>query len=208
MLGQSGRQGADIMLIQQRLHSIDTVWELVLAPENDSKRFYLIDGELFSFPRARYRLPSMLIASLSACLQNHIDQRDIGGIVTLSTGYHPPNNLYTLLGPAIAFTSKARLPKPLEERYISVMPDLAVEIAAPGETLGHLRRKAVTYLNTGTTMVWIVLPAEKGVDVCRSVDGARLDIEFVGQDGKLGGEGILPGFELEMTRLFPPEARS
>ncbi len=195
------------MAIQQQRHSIDTVWELVMAPENDSKRFYLIDGELFSFPRARYRLPGVLIASLGACLHNHIDLRDLG-IATLSAGYHPPNDLHTLLGPAIAFTSKARLPKPLPERYISVMPDLAVEIAAPGETLGHLRRKAMAYLNNGTVLVWIVLPEEKGVDVCRSVAGSRLDIEFIGQAGKLSGEDVLPGFELEMTRLFPLEARS
>ncbi len=190
------------MAIQEQLHTVDTVWELATAPENDSKRFYLIDGELFSFPRARYRLPGRLIASLCACLQNHIDRRVLG-FATLSAGYHPPDDRYTLLGPAIAFTSKARLPQDLPERYIPVMPDLVVEIAAPGETLGHLRRKAAVYLNNGSRLVWIILPAEKGVDVCRSVDGSRLDIEFVGQDGKLSGDDVLPGFELEMTRLFP-----
>ena len=190
------------MAIQEQLHTVDTVWELTTAPENDSKRFYLIDGELFSFPRARFRLPGRLIASLCACLQNHIDQHDLG-IATLSAGYHPPDDRYTLLGPAIAFTSKARLPGDLPERYIPVMPDLAVEIAAPGETLGHLRRKAAVYLNNGATLVWIVLPAEKGIDVCRAVDGPRLDIEFVPQTGTLSGDDVLPGFELEMTRLFP-----
>lgn len=190
------------MVIQQQRNSIDTVWELVTAPENDSKRFYLIDGELFSFPRARYHLPGVLIASLGASLHNHIDQRELG-IATLSAGYHPPNDLYTLLGPAIAFTSKARLPKPLPERYMPVMPDLAVEIAAPGETLGHLRRKAMAYLNNGTALVWIVLPAEKGIDVCRAVDGPRLDIEFVPQTGTLSGDDVLPGFKLEVARLFP-----
>ena len=66
------------MVAQRQLHSIDTVWEPVTAPENDNKRFYLINGELFSFPRARYHLPGVLIASLGACLHNHIDQRDLG----------------------------------------------------------------------------------------------------------------------------------
>jgi len=190
------------MAIQQQKLSIDTVWELVMAPENDSKRFYLIDGELFTFPRARYRLPGMLIATLSACLANHIDRHDLG-IATLSAGYHPPNDRYTLLGPAVAFTSAARLPKPLHDGYVPVMPDLAVEIAAPGETLGHLRQKAIVYLNNGSRLVWIVLPAEKGIDVCRAVDGPRLDIEFVPQTGTLSGDDVLPGFELEVTRLFP-----
>ena len=36
----------------------------------------------------------------------------------------------------------------------------------------------------------------------------RLDIEFVGADGKLSGEEMLPGFELDLARLFPPVTES
>ena len=82
------------------------------------------------------------------------------------------------------------MPKPLPDGWFSLMPDLAVELAAPGETLGHLRQKAAAYLRHGAGLVWILLPADKGVDVCRSADGARLDIEFVGQDGVLSGEDV------------------
>ena len=95
------------------------------------------------------------------------------------------------------------MPRPLPEEWIPVMPDLAVEIAAPGETLGHLRQKAAVYLRKGTSLVWIVLPAQRGVDVCRLASGARLDIEFIGADGTLSGEEALPGFALELSRLFP-----
>ena len=76
-------------------------------------------------------------------------------------------------------------------------------LLAPDVALAQLRRKAAIYLDNGSSLVWIVLPAEKGVDVCRSAAGSRLDIEFVGQDSKLSGDDVLPGFELEMTRLFP-----
>ena len=83
------------------------------------------------------------------------------------------------------------------------MPELAVEIASPSDSLAQLRRKARIYLDNGSLVVWIVLPSENGVDVCRSASGARLDIEFVGADGSLSGEDALPGFELELSRLFP-----
>ena len=83
------------------------------------------------------------------------------------------------------------------------MPDLAVEIASPSDSLAHLRRKARIYLDNGSSLVWILLPSHKGVDVCRSAAGSRLDIEFVGQDGVLSGEDVLPGFELALTKLFP-----
>lgn len=189
------------MAIQEQMHTVDTLWDLVCSPENDEKRFYLIDGELFCFPRPRYYLQGVLIASLSSYVYEHALQHDLG-MALLGVGHHPPHDEHTLLGPAISFMSNARIPQPLPDEWIPQMPDLAVEIAAPGESLGHLRRKAAVYLDNGSALVWIILPSDKGIDVCRSASGSRLDIEFVGLTDKLFGEDVLPGFELEMTRLF------
>ena len=190
------------MDIQQQLHTVDTLWELVCAPENDDKRYHLIDGEVFVFPRARYALQGRLVASLLRYIYEHVEQNDLG-LTLLGVGHFSADDNRTVLGPAIAFLGKARTPRPLPDGWIPVMPDLAVEIGAPGETVGHLRQKAVAYLRKGASLVWIVLPSERGVDVCRSVAGARLDIEFVGAGGSLYGEDVLPGFELELSRLFP-----
>lgn len=190
------------MATQEQLHTVDTLWELVCAPENDDKRFHLIDGELFVFPRARYALQGRLVATLMRYVYDHVERNDLG-LTLLGVGQYSADDKHTVLGPAISFLGKARMPRPLPEEWIPVMPDLAVEIAAPGETLGHLRQKAVAYLHRGTSIVWIVLTSARGVDVCRSADGARLDIEFIGADGKLSGEDALPGFELELSRLFP-----
>ena len=187
---------------EQQLHNVDTFWNLVFAPENDDKRFHLIDGEIYVFPRARYALQGRLVASLLRYVYDHVERNDIG-LTTLGVGHYSAEDTNTVLGPAIAFLGKARMPQPLPDEWIPVMPDLAVEIAAPGETLGHLRQKAVAYLRKGASIVWIVLPSQRGVDVCRSASGARLDIEFVGADGILSGEDTLPGFELELSRLFP-----
>ena len=41
------------------------------------------------------------------------------------------------------------------------MPDLAVELAAPGGTLGHLRQKAAAYLQHGCSLVWILFPPKR-----------------------------------------------
>ncbi len=195
------------MAIQQQLHTVDSLWELVSKPENDDQRFHLIDGELFAFPRPRYALQGRLVASLLGYIYEHVEKYALGQTM-LGVGHYPAEDKHTVLGPAIAFTGKARLPHPLPDGWLPIMPDLAVELAAPGETLGHLRQKAAAYLRYGASLVWIVLPAEKGIDVCRSAAGARLDIEFVGQSGKLSGEDVLPGFELEMTRLFPLSAEA
>lgn len=190
------------MASQQSAHDVDSLWELVIAPENEDKRFHLIEGELFVFPRARYYLQSKLVASLLGYMYDHVERHGLG-MTMLGVGHFPAPVRHTVLGPAVSFLSAARTPRPLPDGWLSVMPDLAVEIGAPGETLQHLRQKAAAYLKYGSSLVWIVLPADKGVDVCRSASGARLDIEFVGADGLLSGENALPGFELEVSRLFP-----
>lgn len=189
------------MVLQQQLHTVDTIWDLMRAPEIASKRLYLINGELYEMSpvnRTHARLASVLIYFM----QGFVMVKSLGEVHT-EAGYHPPDDRNTLLAPDVAFVSHARLSKLPEDRFIPVMPDLAVEIASPSDSLQQIRRKASIYLNNGASLVWIVLPAEKGVDVCRSSDGARLDIEFVGQSGKLSGEHILPGFELDVTQLFP-----
>ncbi len=189
------------MAIQQQLHSVDTLWELTHAPENDSKRFYLINGELFEMSpvnRKHGRLASLLIYFL----QGYVLEKNLGEVHT-ETGFYPSNRRHTLLAPDVAFVSQARISQHPQEKFIALMPDLAVEIVSPSNSIQQIRRKAAIYLDNGTSLVWIVLPADKGVDVCRSVQGSRLDIEFVGQSGTLSGEPALPGFELEMVRLFP-----
>ncbi len=83
------------------------------------------------------------------------------------------------------------------------MPDLAVEIQSPSNTLAELRRKAAVYLEHGTEIVWLVLPARLGVEVWRAGADGEPESEFLGQDGSLSGERVLPGFRLELRRLFP-----
>ena len=95
------------------------------------------------------------------------------------------------------------LPQPPTDKYVSVMPDLAVEIRSPFDTLAKVRRKAEVYLRRGTTIVWIVLPKQAGVEVWRLDESSQLQSEIFVVGDKLSGGAILPGFELEISLLFP-----
>ena len=190
------------MVIEQQLYSVDDVWEVAHQPGNVN-HYELIEGELFEMPPPGYA-HGRLAVLMARYIGNFVEAQELGE-VTVESGYHPPDGRHTLLSPDVAFLSKAKAPHPFWGKYIPVMPDLAVEILSPTDTLRQVRRKAALYLKHGTQLVWIVLPTEKGVDVCRSVDGARLNIEFVGQEGSLSGEQVLPGFELKLGLLFPTE---
>ena len=189
------------MAIQQKLYTVDDVWELSHRPENENKYFYLIEGELY------YDMPpggehGNLAFKLAYHLQAFLEEYALGS-GTVETGYYPPNERHTLLAPDVAFISKARAPQPFPKNLVPIMPDLAVEIMSPTDSLHDARRKAQEYLAKGTSLVWIVKPADKSVEICRASEGAGLNIEFVGRDGSLSGEDVLPGFELELKLLFP-----
>jgi len=189
------------MAIQEKLYTVDDVWELSHHPENENKYFYLIDGELYwDMPPGGQH--GTLAIEIGYHLRHFLESHDLGK-VTAETGYYPPDDRNTLLAPDVAFISSSRAPQPFPKRFVPAMPDLAIEILSPTDSLAEVRRKAAVYLANGTRLVWIVLPAEKGVDVCRASEGTGLNIEFVGLEGSLSGEAILPGFELELKLLFP-----
>lgn len=189
------------MGIQQQPHVIESVWELAQSSEFEGKRFYVLEGEWYEMSPVQ-RVHSRLASLVDFFLRGYVMSKDLGE-VHVELGVSPPDDRSTLLAPDVAFVSAARLRNQPEDGFLSIMPDLAVEIASPSDSLAQLRRKAALYLQNGGSLVWIVLPAERGVDVCRSAAGARLDIEFVGADGLLSGEDVLPNFELRLSRLFP-----
>ncbi len=189
------------MTTQERLLDVDAVSELMRQPEFADKRFYLISGVMYEMPPVKRR-QSKLAVIMSSILLSVVDERHLGEVHT-ELGCYPHGDRRTLLAPDVAYFSHASLSQQPEDEFLSVMLDLAIEIASPSDSLKQLREKAQIYLDNGSRLVWIVLLAEKGIDVCRAVDGPRLDIEFVPQTGTLSGDDVLPGFELEMTRLFP-----
>ena len=189
------------MVIKEKLYTIDDVWELSHRPENADRDCYLIDGELY-WTMAPGGEHGHLAFEIAYHLRLFLEKRDLGK-GTVETGYYPPGSRHTLLAPDVAFISKTRAPQPFPKKYVPLMPDLAVEVKSPTDSLQEVRRKAAVYLANGTSLVWIVLPAEKGVDVCRASADSGLNIRFVGRDGNLSGEEVLPGFTLELTALFP-----
>lgn len=193
------------MEIQERLFDVDDVWQLAHDPDNENVYFELIEGELFTMapPGRRHGL---LSTEISFHLRLFLEEHDIGEVTT-DSGYYSAADRHTLLGPDVAFMRYDRLPQPPTEKYVSVMPDLAVEIRSPYDTLAKMRRKAEVYLRRGTTLVWIVLPKQGAVEVWRVDDTGDLRSELLGAGDKLTGDEILPGFELQISVLFPRDKR-
>ncbi len=188
-----------MMIVRDRVYTVDDVWKLAQLPENEAERYYLIDGELF-VTMSPGELHGALASEIARLMGNFVVERDLGR-VTVETGYFPSDDRRTLLLPDVAFRSRSRAPGSARIGFVPQMPDIAVEVLSPSNTLPELRRKAEVYLRHGATLVWLVNPSEKSVEVWRFTDD-ELTSETVGPAGALSGESVLPGFTLDLSRLF------
>ena len=188
------------MKIWQGKYDIDDVWEIVHRPENDDKRFELLDGQLVEFPPAGGQHGVM---AAEMCFHVYdANKRESLGLATARCGYHPPDDRWTVLGPSAAFTRKKRVQYPLAKKYVARMPDLAVEIVSFCNPRDWVSEKLPKYLQNGTQLVWIVIPKVKRVEVCRLDANGDYQSEFIGAEGAIIGEPVLPGFRLELSSLF------
>jgi Uma2 family endonuclease len=188
------------MIIEKQLYTVDDVWEMAQDPANEHVFIELIDGELITMTRPG-NSHGLLATELAVYLRLFNMTHKLGQ-VTVESGYHPPGYRFTLLGPDVAFTRYENMPERSPIPYVATMPDLAVEILSPSDTLAAARRKTEVYLLNGTALVWLVQPEKRSVEVCRLANSTNLQIELVDIDGTLSGEDILPSFELEVSKIF------
>ena len=82
------------------------------------------------------------------------------------------------------------------------MPDLAIEMQSHLDKDGWLRRKARLFLERGTSIVWLIYPDEKRVEVCTLDEDGEITSEYIDEDGELSGADVLPGFTLPLSKIF------
>jgi Uma2 family endonuclease len=100
--------------------------------------------------------------------------------------------------PDASFIRTSRLPAQTSpEGYLVTLPDLAVEIRSPNDTLAELQRKTELYLAAGIAVVWVVDP------IGRQVIESRLTNQHVWMSGDtIPLEDVIPGFTLPVADLF------
>ena len=187
------------MEVKERVYDVDAFWRFVCQPENADRYFELINGEIIEMAP-----PGEEHGTIAGEIFLHFrlfdPQRKLG-IPTVETGYYSLDDRRTVLGPDVAFRRTDGATPP-QKKWAPTMPDLAVEIKSPSNTLAELRQKAAIYLRRETQLVWIVIPEKKGVEVCTLDEDGEIQTEFIDTEGVLSGESVLPGFTLEIARLF------
>ena len=147
-------------------------------------------------------------ARFSMLLSTWVYTYNLGRILDSSTGFRLPNG--DLLSPDVSFVSRERL-KHNPRTYLSVIPELIVEIKSSRDRLRELEEKIALFLDQGVQVGLLIDPDTHTVRVYRS-SGLSKDAE--------SGEAILqgttlhngdtltipdlfPGWEIPITSLWP-----
>lgn len=101
--------------------------------------------------------------------------------------------------PDVSYVSAVRLGRVPRRGWVTIPPDLAVEVVSPTDTAWKVQLKARDYVRAGVPLVWVVFPETRTVEVHRA--GASI-IEVLTEADALTGGDILPGFSVPVAELF------
>ncbi len=141
-------------------------------------------------------MPSVIAARMLGQLARHLANHDSGFLTGADGAYVLSGD--TTFAPDVGYISYARQPELLERGFVPQAPELAVEVLSPTDKLDDIRRKATTYLQHGTRLVWLVFPVSQTVEIYQP----DTDPQTLTLSDTLSGAPVLPGFQLRLRELF------
>ncbi|MGK7921207.1 MAG: Uma2 family endonuclease [Trichodesmium sp.] len=83
-------------------------------------------------------------------------------------------------------------------KFLPLCPDFLIELMSPSDSLPETRKKMKEYLENGMKLGWLINRKTQQVEIYR----AGKDVEILDSPETLSGEDVLPGFILDMTRIW------
>lgn len=187
------------MAVQEKLYTVDDLWEFAHLPENDELRLELVEGVIYTMPPAGGE-HGEVGGDLFGFIWTHVRQNKLGHVTAAETGYVLFTNESgkpTVRAPDVGYISYAKMPDRLPQTYIPLPPDLAVEVVSPHDTAEDIERKISDYLRAGVQMIVFAYPTSRTVNVYQGNTITRLSANDVIDFGD-----VLPGFLLPVSEIF------
>jgi len=174
-----------------------TAADLLLLPD-DGHRYDLSLGELI-VTRPALLWSSMVALAFVERIRPFVREQRSGIVAGPDGGMLLHRDPDTLRAPDVSFIRRERIPPDLSHSgFVSVAPDLAVEVFSPSDRMVEVNRKIRDYFAAGTSLIWVVDPESRSALVYHP----DRPVEIVAPDGVLDGETVLPGFALSLADLW------
>ncbi|NES74356.1 MULTISPECIES: Uma2 family endonuclease [Okeania] len=127
------------------------------------------------------------------------DQRKLGIVFDSSTGFKLPNGSNRSPDASwIPIEKWNNLTPEQRTKFLPLCPDFLIELMSPSDSLSKTREKMKEYLENGMQLGWLINPKNRQVEIYR----VGKDVEILDSPEVLSGEDVLPGFILDMTRIW------
>ena len=172
--------------------------EFQTLPRDGSKRFELIEGEVFMTPSPNTK-HQMAAGNLHFALRRFIDDHDLGRV--FFAPYDIVFSRWTALEPDLLFIRKERL-SIITDANVQGAPDLVIEILSPSNKAYDRKTKHRVYEKAGVPEIWYFDPENDSGEILNlGADGCYL------VTAKLSGNAAivsraLPGLSLTLGEVF------
>ena len=171
-----------------------TLQDLLNTPK-DGNKYELVDGEILVSPAGMRH--SEVSTNIIAIIWEFLQKNPIGKVYTSDVGIVFPSG--NVRSPDVTYVSNAKLPGgESPETFCELIPDLAVEVLSPSDSLKQLGRKIGEFLENGVPIVWLVDPARQTVTIYRSLT----ETQQLTLKDTITAEPVLPGFSVPISRFF------
>jgi len=184
------------MVIQKKLYTVDEFEAFIGLPENADRLFELINGEIVE--KVPTQLHGVIAARTTIRVGGFVEQHGLG-YVAVEVRHQMPGDEHNARLPDIAFYADTTTPL-VERGAVPRMPDLAIEIQSPDDSLQEMSDKADYYLANGSRMVWLMVSLKRLIEVRTSHSRDLLTDQDI-----LDGGDVLRGFRVPVSELFPPK---
>ena len=141
----------------------------------------------------------LVAGRITRLLDVFVDAADLGGVFAADAGFVLARNPDTVRAPDVGFVRKDRLLRKYPPGFFPGPPDLAVEVTSPSDSFTEVHEKALSWIEHGARLVWVVDPIAQRVSEYRSSREARL----LGLGDELDGGEVVRGFRVRVRDLFP-----
>jgi Uma2 family endonuclease len=181
------------MLLSQKLYTVAEFEQFLTLPENADRYFELIDGEIVE------KLPTQkhgrTVMTMGGEVYAYFKQNPIG-FAEVEVRYRMPGDEHNSRQPDLAIILDTTTP-PVVKGAVPRMPDIAVAVQPPSNTLKSMQEKAAYYLANGARLVWLGYTEKQVIEVLTAEDRQILTLDDV-----LSGGDVLPGFVLPLRTIF------
>lgn len=127
------------------------------------------------------------------------NQKKLGIAFDSSTCFRLPNG--ALRSPDVSWIAQERwdsLSNEQKKKFSPIAPDFVLELMSESDTLKETQDKMTEYMSAGVRLGWLINPQAKQVEIYR----LGKDKEILDNPISLGGEEVLPDFDLDLSKIW------